>query len=216
MKIMDYKLLIIVKLLFLTTFLNAQEVGYSKFNDIETFKKKSKETAELTNTIESSFTQEKFLSFLSEKVTSYGKFYFKNPNKLRWEYTKPFDYAIIINNEKMIIKNEKKENKFDLKSNKMFKEINEILVGCVNGSLLFDNEKFKTVLFENKEFVLAQLTPQSKTINDFIKTINIYIDKKDMTVSKIKMIEPTEDYTIISFKDKKINKGIKDEIFNIR
>lgn len=136
MKIMDYKLLIIVKLLFLTTFLNAQEVGYSKFNDIETFKKKSKETAELTNTIESSFTQEKFLSFLSEKVTSYGKFYFKNPNKLRWEYTKPFDYAIIINNEKMIIKNEKKENKFDLKSNKMFKEINEILVGCVNGSLL--------------------------------------------------------------------------------
>ena len=125
---------------------------YKAVKDTTALKLKIENMSKATTSIESDFTQEKNLSVLSEKIISKGHFVFKKDNLLRWEYNTPSKYLIVINKEKVMIKDEKKTSKYDMNSNKVFKEINDIMVSCVQGTI-FKSNKFKTNYFENDKIL---------------------------------------------------------------
>lgn len=211
-----YKYCLIIVVFFVSAYIvHAQSNTYKQMKDTSAFKQKLLETAKTTNTITSSFTQVKYLSFMSEKITTKGLFCFKKTSQLRWEYTEPYKYLIVISNGKIIIKDDNKTNRYDVESNKMFKEINDIMLNTVQGSIL-NSKEFKITYSENQDFFLAQLIPQTKKMREFLKTIYMYFDKKDLTVSKIKMTEQSGDYTDINFNNKKINTVIPDEKFIVK
>ena len=54
--------------------------GYKVLTETASFKKKLSVENQKVNTTESQFIQEKYLSVLSEKIVSQGKFYFKKQN----------------------------------------------------------------------------------------------------------------------------------------
>lgn len=165
--------------------------------------------------MESDFTQEKNLSMLSEKIVSKGHFVFKKENLLRWEYLSPTKYLIVINKDKVFIKDSKKTSKYDMNSNKVFKEINDIMLSCVQGTI-FKSNKFKTFYFENEKFYKLELQPQSKNMKDTFKKINLYFDKSVTSVSKMEMVELGDDQTIIEFFNKRINAPIAENIFTVK
>jgi outer membrane lipoprotein-sorting protein len=164
--------------------------------------------------IRSDFTQIKQLSFLEEQVTSTGKFYFKKEKQLRWEYTKPYEYIVVLSNDKILIKDEGKVTSIDAASSKMFGEINRIMVGIVRGTL-FNSAEFSVEYFENDSFYQLFLTPLEPGMKDFLKQIQIFINKKDLTVDALKMVEKSGDYTYIKFQNKALNAEIPDHIFNL-
>lgn len=186
--------------------------GFTKVKDLTTFKAKFAEASKAINTIKSDFTQEKNLSVLSEKIKSKGVFMFKKQNMARMEYTSPFKYLLIINNDKVFIKDEQKSNSFSSKSNKMFENINKIMIDCVQGTAL-ENKNFTSVVYENDKQYLLELTPKIKAFKDFFKKINIFIDKKDYSVNKFDMIESSGDNTVITFTNKQFNTNITDANF---
>jgi outer membrane lipoprotein-sorting protein len=189
--------------------------GFTAMRDTITFKQKMEAQSKLTNSIESDFTQEKYLSVMSENIISKGHFYFKKVNMLRWEYTSPYTYLIAINKDKMFIRDNGKVNKYDINSNKMFKSINEMMVATVQGNLL-NNKDYKAKYYESDKFYLIELTPVQKTTKDFLKSIQLYINKTDYAVEKVKMIEPSDDYTSIDFTNRKTNQPIGDEKFTVK
>lgn len=189
--------------------------GFSPMKDTTAFKQKMEAQSRLTNTLESDFTQEKYLSVMSENIVSKGHFYFKKVNMLRWEYTSPYTYLIAINKDKMFIKDNGKVNKYDINSNKMFKSINEMMVATVQGNLL-SNKDYRAKYFESEKFFLIELTPVQKAARDFLKSIHLYINKTDYAVDKVKMIEPSDDYTSIDFTNRKTNQPIADEKFTVK
>lgn len=191
---------------------NAQHAGYTQLTDLSAFKAQFAATAQKTTSIKSDFVQEKNLSMLAEKITSKGKFWFKKENMVRMEYTSPSKYLMIINRDNILVKDEQKENKINTKSNKLFQQINRIIVDCVQGTIL-SNPDFKVKVFENKGSYLVELSPLSKGIKDFFKSINISIDKKDNSVSNIDMEEPSGDNTTIHFLNKEINATLPDALF---
>jgi outer membrane lipoprotein-sorting protein len=168
-----------------------------------------------TTSIESDFTQEKNLSMLSEKIISKGHFVFKKENLLRWEYNTPSKYLIVINKDKVIIKDEKKTTKYDMNSNKVFKEINDIMLSCVQGTI-FKSNKFKTSYFESDKYYKLELIPQVKNMKDSFKKINLYFDKTVTSVAKMEMIESNEDLTLLDFTNKKLNAAIAETIFIVK
>jgi outer membrane lipoprotein-sorting protein len=192
-----------------------QPPGFSILKDTASLKAKLAQTAARTKTIESDFIQEKNLSVLSEKIITKGHFYFKRENMVRWEYTHPFSYLIIINKNKVLIKDESKENKYDMKSNKMFQEINNMIVNSIQGKILNTGE-FKYHFYSNEYFFLVELIPLAKNLKGMIKTIQLYFDKTSYAVSKLNMEELSGDYTLISFINRKENKDIADEKFFIK
>ena len=180
----------------------------------EAFKLKLKEVSKSTNTIESDFTQNKNLSILAKPISSKGKFCYKKENKVRWEYTEPYTYLIVIKDTKIFIKDKSNQKQYDTQSNKMFQELNNFLVGCINGDILNKTNDFKIEFKENDNQFYVILVPIATKMKQMINEIHIYFDKKDYSVTKLKMVEQGGDNTTIDFINKKLNGSISDEKFN--
>lgn len=80
--------------------LSAQE-ELKPLASINEFQEKLKQEAAHIQSIESDFTQEKYLDIFEEKIISKGKFYFKQENMIRMDYSSPLNYQIIINGQKL-------------------------------------------------------------------------------------------------------------------
>lgn len=167
------------------------------------------------NTIQCDFVQEKNLSILSEKAVSKGKFYFKKDNSVRLEYLQPAKNLIVMNNGKMLMKDDKKTTQMDMHRSRAFQQLNNIIVGSINGSL-FNGKDFAARFFEADKQIKIELTPLSKTLKGFLSTIVIVLEKKDFTASRIEMNEASGDNTILSFNAKEINGTLNDSLFSVR
>ena len=210
-----HRTIILLLFLFCAAITQAQYPGYKAVADMTGFKKEFMTTAQNTQTIKSDFVQEKNLSMLNDKIVSKGKFWFKKNNLVRIEYTHPFQYLMIMNQNNVYIKDGQKENKLSAKSNKLFQQINKITVDCIQGTAL-DNKDFNVKVFESPTAFLVEMAPVTKGLKDFFKNINITVAKKDYAVIKIDMIEPGGDNTVISFSNREINNAIPDAIFAIK
>lgn len=189
---------------------------FKPMKDTVAFKVKLTESSSKLVSIESSFKQEKSISILTETVESDGYFCYKNKNMVRWEYQKPFKYIFVINKEKIIVKDDSGINNYDMTANQAFLELNTSLTAIIDGSILDNKGEYSFKYFESVEEYMLELTPLDKGVREYFKYIYVYFDKKDLSVSGIKMLEPNGDYTKIKFFNKKINQELSDEKFIIR
>ncbi|WP_426669434.1 outer membrane lipoprotein carrier protein LolA [Mucilaginibacter sp. McL0603] len=209
------KIVLVLSILIYGITAKAQLTGYAPIAELPKFKEQFAVIAKKTETITSDFVQEKNLSMLSEKIVSKGKFWFKKDNMLRMEYSKPFEYLMILNKDNMYIKDGQKENKVSTKSSKLFQQINKITIDCIQGTV-FSNPDFRTKAYENKNSYLIELTPADKALKEFFKAINVIIEKNGYEVTTIEMDENSGDNTIIRFTNREINTPIPDAIFAIK
>lgn len=184
--------------------------------DIPGFKANLLSSTQKAKSMECDFVQKKFLEVLTEPVISNGHFCFKRENLIRWEYLTPNQYLIIINNDKVLTKNKnEKANVIDIRSNKLFKELTDMMISCFSGNIKAIEKKYSIQYFENEKQYMTKLVPLDKNAGAYLKNIDMYFDKNDMTISKLMMVEPSNDYTEYNFTNKKLNLPIGDEKFKI-
>jgi outer membrane lipoprotein-sorting protein len=193
----------------------AQPKGFKALRDTASFKKNFNEKSQKIMTNEADFIQEKYLSVMTEKAISKGKFYYMKPNKMRWETTEPTIHIIVLDNGKMMIKEKGKIKTYDTNSNRMFKGLNDMMLTTASGNML-NSKDYTYSLFENDKYFLAELHPTQTTSKKFVKTIEILVEKMDYTVAQIKMNEPSGDYTRIEFSNKKLNTAISGDKFSLK
>lgn len=191
------------------------QAGFKKMTDTKAFEQKVNQIAEQTETIQCNFVQEKTLSFMTDKIVSEGRFFFKKEDLLRWEYTEPFSYIIILNDGKLLIDDEGNQNEINLKSNKTFQEINQLLTQSLKGNVLGETEKFTYEILEGEKQYLVQLTPIAKEMKAYMNRIDVYFDKADMMVAGVDMHEQSEDMTSIRFSKRKINEAVSASMFQL-
>jgi len=102
-----------------------------------------------------------------------------------------------------------------MNSNKVFKEINDIMISCVNGDILKSN-KFSIHYFENDRGYKLELVPLIKSMKESLKKINMYFDKNVTSVIKLEMIENGDDATTIDFMNKKLNAPVSPDKFILK
>lgn len=192
------------------------QTSFKPMKDTLAFKQKVDRMSKETNSIESEFVQVKNLAMLSEKIVSKGNFCFVKQNNLRWEYNDPYKYVIVINKDKILIKDESsKVKKYDMNANKVFREINDIMISCINGQIL-SSGKFSGRYFENEKGYKLELTPLVKSMKESLKKINMYFDKHVTSVIKLEMVENGDDTTTIDFMNKKINEPVSPDKFILK
>jgi outer membrane lipoprotein-sorting protein len=197
----------------MASFANGQG-NFNALKDEAVTRKKIAQIPQNISSIQSTFIQEKNLAALSDKLISKGNFFFEKENKLRLEYTTPFQYLMVMNSGKLLMKDNGKTTKMDLKSNKIFQQINRIMTDCVHGTAL-SNPDFETKILESDTQYQLEMTPLAKGMKDFFKIIRVFIDKKDYTAIRIEMHEHSGDKTIISFANKELNKKLDAKLFAI-
>ncbi len=186
--------------------------SFRELGDPSRFKKMAKERADTVHTLQSRFDQVKDMSFMEKKVTSHGRFFFKKPNNVRWEYTDPFEHLILIRGDKLIVKGEKEKDSYDMGSNEMFQKMNELIVSSVRGQV-FDNPDFEKRYFQNEGQYLVLLEPKDKSMKEFFEQMRLYFSKREHEVKKVEMLGASGDSTIITFENKRINVPISKSTF---
>ncbi|MBA5628785.1 LolA family protein [Moheibacter lacus] len=169
-------------------------------------------TADLKS-LQSDFVQTKHLDFMENDVKSNGKLFYKANSKIRWEYTTPFHYYVIFNNEKMFVNDNGKKKETELSKSKLLKDLNKIMLGTVQGANVLDETKFKISYAKSGSNFLAKMLPIDKTIKKYIQQIDLTFDGKTYLLKKIKTIEPSLDYTLIEFSNQKKNATVPEDKF---
>jgi outer membrane lipoprotein-sorting protein len=191
----------------------AQTDGYAPVPDIGAFKTTFQRHANEVKTISSNFKQAKELSAITERITSYGKFWFKRSDKIRMDYTKPYRYQVIISGDRLYLNENGREQRLSGKSNRMIHHVNRILIACLQGSI-FDSKEFSARVFGNATLYRVELTPVSRIVKELFEDIVLVLDKNDFSLDRIEMNEAGGDKTVIFFTEKRINEPLDDEIFH--
>lgn len=162
--------------------------------------------------IKTDFVQKKHMEFLTNDIESKGKMYLNAEGMLRWQYSEPNKYSIIFKNNKIFIDDNGKKSTVD-GDQKMFQKISKLISGSVRGNL-FDDDEFDIRYYKKDNTIFVKLTPKNKEMTKYISKVILTFQKNDSTVSQVKLIEPSGDYTLIMFKDKQLNVPIDAKVFS--
>jgi outer membrane lipoprotein carrier protein len=165
--------------------------------------------------LECEFVQTKFLSILDAKMVSKGRMYYQQADKLRWEYTSPYTYTFILNQNQVLLKNDNRSDVIDVNQNRMFKEIARMMMNSIVGNCLSDDKSFKTTVVVSGTDWIATLIPIKRDMKQMWNKLVLHINPDLKVVYKVEMHEPSGDYTIIDLINIKTNNKINAEVFNI-
>ncbi|SEL68882.1 outer membrane lipoprotein carrier protein LolA [Parapedobacter koreensis] len=167
--------------------------------------------------LESDFTQSKQLSYMDDAINASGKLYFKAPRKIRWEYLQPTGYAVVFDNQTMHVdEGGGKQRHLDMASNKRLKGLSDLLVGTVQGGDLFDDSRFAITYYREGIGYVATLIPKEKALQRYIKQVELTLNGNNFLLTRVKITDPTQDYTLIDFENQRKNAAIPEDKFMIK
>ena len=159
------------------------------------------------------FVQEKTSSMLAEPSVSEGVMYFVAPDRLRWEYTTPYPFALVVNGDRIVKVTDGKAEALEGNANRMYQGIASIIMGSASGKKLFDTSVFDIVLYDDDAFWKAEMTPKRRDMKRMFSQLVFRFDKKTQGISRVEFISSGGDVTSIRFEDIRLNEAIGEEKF---
>jgi outer membrane lipoprotein carrier protein len=182
----------------------------------EQIKQKVNQTASAMKTMQCDFVQTKHLKMLNNDFVSHGKMYYQQSNKLRWEYTSPYSYTFILNNDQVLLKNKQRNDLIDVKQNKLFREIVRIMMSSVVGNCLADDKNYKVSIATIGNEWVATLLPQRKDMKQMFQKLVLHFHAKKSVVNTVELYDKNGEKTIIELKNIRINETIHPHMFVIQ
>lgn len=208
-------LIIILVLLAMTPAIESQTMRKATPEESRTMIAKINKSAASIHTITCSFTQEKSVAMLKDKMMSQGRMCYNSAGKLRWEYSSPYSYILVINNNQVSMKSGSKTSKIDINSSKLFQTIARIMVSSVTGKSLNKSNDFDVTMYCGNQSWCAQLAPKEANMKKMFKFIRLYFNINQAMVSRVEMVEKNGDKTIIRLNNVVTNKPINDAQFRV-
>jgi outer membrane lipoprotein-sorting protein len=189
-------------------FLNAQEVKMTEA-EIKAFKEAVVSSSKSMQSLTADFVQSKHASYLTKPIETLGEMSFKTPSMVLWKYKSPNKYSVIFKENKVHI-NEAGKKK-SIGSSKMFNKLYKLIVGSFNGEL-FDEKEFVISYFKVSGKPMVKLIPKDNSLKKYIKEVGLYFERD--SVSEVKLMESSDDFIHIFFKNKKFDTIINNDVFS--
>lgn len=161
----------------------------------------------------SEFKQTKEFSFMDKALISSGQFYYQKSDRLRWEYTSPLEYIMLIKGENIKVKEAGTVKTYSSSVNEVFKTVKEIILGCISGDILSD-PNYGSSYFQSNDTYQVKLIPKDKQLQDYMQEINIFLDRESNELSYLLLKDGSGDMTKIEFLNRKINQTISEGTFS--
>ena len=174
---------------------------------------KMDQSSNALRSLQCDFVQSKRMKILSKEMQSKGILYFKKPDKIRWQYTSPYDYTFIMNGDKVQIKSAKTTKSIDIQGNKIFRQITTIILNTVTGGGIMNSADFNVELYKSGDIYFAKMLPKKKEVKQVYSSIEVYFNSALTMVDTIKMIEKSGEYTVVKLVTPKINAAINESVF---
>ncbi len=175
-----------------------------------------RQEASRTRTIACDFVQETHMALFDEVVSSEGKFFFKRPDMVRWEYTNPFSSGFVMQGEKGREWDEAtgQVRNFTASGSPQMAVVTKQIVAWTT----FDIQWLETqydIQAEAHPAPHLRLTPRGKTVRSFIQHLDFYFSKDRSVLKRIELHSPDGDFTRIRFSNHRINGDLTDTTFTV-
>jgi outer membrane lipoprotein-sorting protein len=172
-------------------------------------------SASQVKTLAGDFIQEKHLSMLNNILTSKGRFFYKRPDKLRWELTDPVASGFAVNGEKAIRwkKDSERTQKFQVQQVPFIKVFTDQVFTWARADFKKLEKRYR-IQIVGAEPADLKLFPKSSREKKFLNYIRIVFTLDASHVQLVEIHEPDGDFTLIRFLKMIINKPLPDSLFN--
>lgn len=161
------------------------------------------------------FVQTKHMAMLDDRMVSYGTMHYRQPDRLRWEYTRPYSYLFIFNGAKVYVGNKARKNVIDTASNRLFREIAGIMMSTVTGKALTDSEAFDMDIDGGEKEWHVTLVPKKKEMKRMFHKVVLVFNRADAAISAVELYEKNGDKTEIRMSGLAQNTQIDEAVFAI-
>lgn len=176
---------------------------------------KINKAASSLKTMTCTFVQTKHLSMLNDKMVSKGSMRYKQSDKLRWEYTSPYQYLFIFNGTKVYVGNKSRKDVIDTGTNKVFKEVARIMMNTVTGKALSNSSDFTVDITSTATTYDVTLVPKKKDLKQLFTKIQLIFTKTNIMISEVNIFEKNGDSTNIELKNITPNSEVNESYFTI-
>ena len=147
------------------------------------------------------FTQTKQSSLLVDNAVSKGKMNYSRPKSMRWEYTSPYSYALVVEGDSLSMVKNGNIAEANQKANRMMKEMSSLIIGSINGERLFDERTFSINIYEEIGCYMVKMTPKRKDMQRMFQNMTFLFGSDDYTVRSVVLTEKSGDATTINFEN---------------
>ncbi len=168
-----------------------------------------REQATQIQSLQATFVQKKQMKILLRPLISTGRFFFRRPAAIRWEYQSPVN-SVLTMYQGEVKRFFKRDGKAVQDSGANLQAMQVVMQNITRwlGGRFDDNSDFKTTLEKNR----ILLTP-STDMSGMIERIELQLSSQPGVIESITIFEDGENYTKIDFKGLEINQPISDSVF---
>ncbi len=174
--------------------------------------KSIKESYSTITSFSADFKQIRKTPLLKDKAVTFGKFYFKKPDKLLLRFTKPYDISIFYRKNKIYRFNNKTKKYAVLN----VKRHRENAVNFLNVSKTFDflTKYFVVKRVETKaDDIYLIFFPKKRRVKKRFKLVEMWLDSKTYLLKKVYIEEKDGIQTTVILSNVKVNIPLKDSLF---
>ena len=164
-------------------------------------------------TLQCRFVQEKTSMMLAEPSVSEGTMHFSAPDRMRWEYTLPYAFALVVNGNRIVKVTDGRAEVLEGNSGRMYQGIVNMIMGSASGKKLFDTSAFDIVLYDEGSCWKAEMTPKRRDMKRMFSQLVFHFEKKTQVIDHVEFVGANGDITSIRFEDIKLNEKIGEEKF---
>lgn len=170
--------------------------------------------AQNTHSLSSDFVQEKQLEIFTDSLISKGRFFYRQPDQLRWELLTPIASGFVLNGQ-----NGQRWNGLSRETSS-FRVDTDPLMGVVARQLLawarvdidWLQERYQVEVLAQKP-ILLQLFPRDQGEAGFIEQLQILFAADSSYVAQVEMFEAGGDKTLLRFEKVRINQPFAEDTF---
>ncbi len=160
------------------------------------------------------FVQTKSSDMLDAPIVNTGRMAFVSPDKLRWEYVRPYSSLFVMNGERVLTENSGGRKVSSSKSGGAYSKISRIMMPLVGGEIPSgDGGDFSVTFTDRGDRWEMSLTPVKANARRMFAGVVAEIDKKSGVATKVTVRERNGDTTVITCTNIVIDSPVDESLF---
>lgn len=203
---------LLIKILTVTLLFTAAYTQCYAAKDYETLLSEIEKNVKDIKTVKSFFSEEKHISMLKKPLISEGFFIFEAPDRLRWEYTKPYSSGFTLNETSGTLwdSSQNIHKKYTLQSDPLISGIAKQLILWTSFNRKAIESDYHIKLDGSK---ILELTPINEATRNIVSKIRLSVSENTDSVDSVEIYEKNGDYMSIKFYNKEFNISYDKAIF---
>lgn len=163
--------------------------------------------------VQSDFVQEKHLAVFKDTLLSKGRFYYRKPDRLRWELTEPVGAGFILTGDRGRRWNARtgQTQPFELAREPAMKLIAEQLFAWATADFERLRHGYRLIVLQTAPVIL-RLEPRGET-GGFLDHLQVAFADDGRTLTSVEVHERGGDFTRIRFSNTLLNAPLDDRLF---